>query len=699
MGQDAQKPTPRLNSLAERLWWSLRFRMLATTGVVLLALLALLIYNGPRLMDRHMVESGNRRIQDLRLLIGAVMSAPLAQEQHAGLSVLAAQLRQQAQLSYVVVVDLEQQIVALQGWEANVELPPRANDLSELPRDAEQFHGMVTLRDGQRALGYVLFGMPADFVKRARAELVSQSIVIGAFAFALAMLVLSLVAYWLTRELRSLERGVAALDQGEARVKLPTQSFSEVSGMARAFNAMSQRLEERVEALRRSEARFHAIADYTFGVEAWFNPRGRLIWVNRAVERMTGHTSLECILAENLAELLVHPKDRKHAMEQAARAQQGANGENVELRLVRKDTTVLWVAINWQLIYSTDGEYLGVRVSAENIQSRKEVELKLLEVVAELRRSQALKDYYLTRGDEERRRIETLLNLLKVGVLFVDKDRRVLLFNKALLSLWGIDENENLAGMHDDALIERTAAQRVDDASFRRHVQDVVALKEISHPHETRLKDGRTIVDMAAPVPGAGAGEVNGRVWVHEDVTQLKSSEERLSQLAERDPLTNLYNRRRFNEELDRMLADAGRRRSQLGLLVIDLDGFKPVNDKYGQEAGDEVLVTLARSVAASVRRNEIFFRLGGDEFAVLAPDSNENDMLGLARRVNSRIAELRFRFAGQEVGLTASLGIAVYPVHAISGEEIIARADYAMYQAKANGRNRCQVYQDPMVH
>lgn len=698
MAKDARKPTPSVTSLGKRVWWSLRFRMLASVGIVLLAMLVLLIYNGMRLMDRHMVDSGNRRVQDLRLMITAFMTAPLAQEQYPGLTVLAAQLRQQAQLSYVVVVDPEQQIIALQGWEANVELPPRANDLSELPRDADQFHGMVTLRDGQRALGYVLFGMPTDFLKRARAELVSQNIAIGAFAFVLAMLVLALVAYWLTRELRGLERGVAALEHGQAEVKLPTHGFSEVSGMARAFNAMSQRLDERVEALRRSEARFHAIADYTFGVEGWFNPRGRLIWVNRAVERMTGYTSLECILAENLAELLVHPKDRKHAMEQAARAQQGTSGENVELRLVRKDATVLWVAINWQPIFSTDGEYLGLRVSAENIQSRKEVELKLLEVVAELRRSQALKDYYSTRGDEERRRLEALLDLLKVGVLIVDKNRRVLYSNKALSRLWGLDDNENLAGMLDDAIMDRTAVQRVDDTGFRRHVADVLAQKETSKPYETRLKDGRTIVDTAAPVPGPEEGQFNGRIWVHEDVTEQRRSAERLTQLAERDSLTNLYNRRRFVEELDRMLADAGRRRSQLGLLVIGLDGFKAVNDKYGQKGGDEVLVTLARSVAASVRRNEIFFRLGGDEFAVLAPDSNENDMVGLARRVNSRIAELRFRFNAEEVALTASLGIAVYPVHAISGEEIISRADYAMYQAKANGRNRWQVYEEPMV-
>ena len=141
------------------------------------------------------------------------------------------------------------------------------------------------------------------------------------------------------------------------------------------------------------------------------------------------------------------------------------------------------------------------------------------------------------------------------------------------------------------------------------------------------------------------------------------------------------------------MMADAARRDVQLGLLVIDLDGFKPINDHFGHQAGDTVLITLAEQVGATVRRNEMFFRIGGDEFALLASDSSEEEMVGLARRILSRITSLRFSFAGEEARLTASVGIALYPIHGRSGRELMEHGDQAMYRAKTNGKNRWQVW------
>jgi len=129
----------------------------------------------------------------------------------------------------------------------------------------------------------------------------------------------------------------------------------------------------------------------------------------------------------------------------------------------------------------------------------------------------------------------------------------------------------------------------------------------------------------------------------------------------------------------------------------MDLDGFKPINDEFGHQAGDEVLVTIAREVGGIVRRNEMFFRLGGDEFAVLAPEASEFEMVGLARRIANRIGELRFTFGSGRVSrLTASIGISLYPVHADVGEQLVAHADSAMYQAKAGGKNHWRIYRDP---
>jgi diguanylate cyclase (GGDEF)-like protein len=144
---------------------------------------------------------------------------------------------------------------------------------------------------------------------------------------------------------------------------------------------------------------------------------------------------------------------------------------------------------------------------------------------------------------------------------------------------------------------------------------------------------------------------------VFEDVTEQLRVAEQLMCLAERDPLTNLYNRRRFHEELERMLADARRHGESVGLLAIDLDGFKPVNDLYGHQAGDEVLIGLANAVGAVVRRNEMFFRMGGDEFAILVPIATAQGLSELACVCVYRQPALRL--LGESVAVTASIGIA----------------------------------------
>ncbi|GAB4174640.1 MAG: hypothetical protein Fur0039_16680 [Rhodocyclaceae bacterium] len=439
---------------------------------------------------------------------------------------------------------------------------------------------------------------------------------------------------------------------------------------------------------------FRGIAETAYGIEAWFEPGGRLRWVNRSIERVVGYTPAQCLEAPNLVELLVYEKDRGYVTELARRAAEGAVSGSAEVRLRRKDGSLVWVAMFWRSLHDSSGAR-GLRLSAIEIQSRKEAELQLLDTVAELRRTRALQDHFLNRSNEERARLEALLNVVQLGVLFMDNDHRVVFCNKPFKRIWGLPESETLTGMREAVLLDRTAALRSDDAGYRHHVEHALARKQLSEPYECTLADGRTIRDLCTPVAGAGRDRITGRIWIFEDITEQKRAQARLVELAERDPLTHLYNRRRFLEELDRMLADATRRGSQLGLLAFDLDGFKPINDRYGHQAGDEVLKAIAHEVGAVIRRNEIFFRVGGDEFAILAPDVGEENLTKLARRICAKIAHLPLAFEGKPAGITASVGIALYPLHAGSAAELTARGDQAMYDAKACGKNTWRVY-DP---
>jgi diguanylate cyclase (GGDEF)-like protein len=132
--------------------------------------------------------------------------------------------------------------------------------------------------------------------------------------------------------------------------------------------------------------------------------------------------------------------------------------------------------------------------------------------------------------------------------------------------------------------------------------------------------------------------------------------------------------------------------------MFLDLDEFKAINDTFGHRAGDTLLIRVAGEIGALVRRNEVFARLGGDEFAILLPNLKDGEAETLAERVVRAVAQIPFRFEGNNLRVTASLGIAVYPDQAADAEEVVARADIAMYQAKQAGRNTWQVYrvEDP---
>ncbi|MDY0011611.1 MAG: GGDEF domain-containing protein [Rhodocyclaceae bacterium] len=445
----------------------------------------------------------------------------------------------------------------------------------------------------------------------------------------------------------------------------------------------------RVALLAEAESFAWALADSTHGVEALFDMSGRLVWVSPSVETLTGYSREECLACEDVVELVVHDSDRAHARSQGRQAAAGGRGVGVELRLDRRDGQIRWVACHWSPFLGPSGDQTGVRLSVEDIQARKEAEYKFLETVAELRRAQALSEHYLARSGDERLRLAALLNALRLGIVFMDPDQRVQYYNRAALEIWSMAADANLLGMREMALRQQVRKLLRDPEAFLAHMEEEETRDGSGLPFEIHFLDGRVVTEVSSVVEGGEGRGVIGRLRIYEDVTESRRISRKLVELAERDPLTNLFNRRRFHEELERLLAEAHRQGEEVGLVLLDLDGFKPINDRFGHQAGDEVLVTLARELARTVRRNEMFFRLGGDEFAILVPDAHEQALVELARRVVERVAGLTFSFGDGPARVTASVGLAFYPRHGENGERFVAAADAAMYAAKAAGRNR----------
>ena len=190
----------------------------------------------------------------------------------------------------------------------------------------------------------------------------------------------------------------------------------------------------------------------------------------------------------------------------------------------------------------------------------------------------------------------------------------------------------------------------------------------------------------AVPLPGKPMF-----VGVMRDVTERRALEDKLSHMAQFDSLTGLPNRALFMDRLETAMARALRSRRALGVMFLDLDGFKAINDTLGHRAGDEVLVQVAQRLASGVRRTDTVARLGGDEFTVLLEDLSDPEEAPLA--VADKLLEaLRapMMASGRPVSVTASIGLALHPPEArpFDASELLSRADSAMYDAKRAGKN-----------
>jgi diguanylate cyclase (GGDEF)-like protein len=167
-------------------------------------------------------------------------------------------------------------------------------------------------------------------------------------------------------------------------------------------------------------------------------------------------------------------------------------------------------------------------------------------------------------------------------------------------------------------------------------------------------------------------------------VALLRQREAQALRLADRDGLTGLYNRRRMGELLDTAVAEASRQHHLVGLLFIDLDGFKRVNDEYGHAMGDSLLVTVAGRITTRARTGDIVCRYGGDEFIVLLPRvPHRTAAAEVAETIAERVA-MPYEIDGERLKVTAAIGVAVYPHDGCDAAHLLHRADELMYRAKA---------------
>jgi diguanylate cyclase (GGDEF)-like protein/PAS domain S-box-containing protein len=290
----------------------------------------------------------------------------------------------------------------------------------------------------------------------------------------------------------------------------------------------------------------------------------------------------------------------------------------------------------------------------------------------------------------EKHRLDTAVNNMTQGLLLFDATQRLIICNKRYLEMYGLSAEIVKPGCS----FREVVAHRKETGSFDGDVDHYVetVLRDIARRNAMVITtpDGRSIQVVNEPVADGG--------WLatHEDVTERRRAEERITHLAHYDALTELPNRTLFHERLKRELSFVAPDR-QLAVLYIDIDEFKSVNDSLGHMIGDELLKSVAASLAACARKSDFVARLGGDEFAIVQTGIEDtDDVMKLVSRIFEAI-RTPYQCLGHQVTTDASIGIALAPQDGAGIDQILKNADLAMYAAKAAGRRTYRFFEPDM--
>jgi len=286
------------------------------------------------------------------------------------------------------------------------------------------------------------------------------------------------------------------------------------------------------------------------------------------------------------------------------------------------------------------------------------------------------------------RQYRNLFEYSRDAIYITSPEGRFIDANQALVDLLGCPREE---------LMQRDAASFYLDPKARDQFQAAIAGPGfvVDYPVQLKRYDG-TVLDclLTTVTQTTPDGEVSAYQGIIRDVTELKRQQAELAYLAMHDPLTGLLNRGALEDRLSLELAHASRNLERCGVMYLDLDRFKEVNDKQGHAVGDEILRQVAGRLVAVLRKSDSVARIGGDEFVIVIPNLEEPLDGGAVAKKLLQVLEEPFVSPGGPVTLSASIGIAVYPDDAEEGKLLLHHADASMYVAKQQGRSTWHKYE-----
>ena len=487
------------------------------------------------------------------------------------------------------------------------------------------------------------------------------------FAVIISMIVILLavlVVNRMVRPLRSLVELTEDISKTNFSKRLPVESKDEIGDLASAFNRMSSSLEVTSVSQQYIDKIIESMGEALFVLKANSGDPDdlRIQTVNQATLDMLGVEPVE-IIYRKLCDFM--EQDRNFTTEEVE-------------ALLSEDS----LPVTDKVLFGKSGRPISVLFSVTVMRDQNSLEDSLLCVCI-------AKDITERKQVEEKLKLSsTVFNNAVEPVVIAGIDGHVVDVNPAFEYAMGYDRHElsimNISDFRSTG-DEEDLAQIIQQTKVTESWRGEISL--------LNAQDESLYFMLSCSAVTDSDGVITNYVFILSDIGDLKDREQRILNIANHDALTGLPNRMLFNDRLSQAIATCKRHTKNLAVLFLDLDGFKAVNDTYGHQAGDELLIEVARRLQDELRDTDTVARVGGDEFVVILTVVESSEGCSIVADKLLDAINQPYELSMANASVSSSIGIACYPEHAQSSDRLIKAADSAMYEAKNAGKNTIRVY------